>query len=32
MEESPSPKCVVAVGCDNNRESVRDGIRVDGER
>ena len=29
--EDPSPsKCVATAGCDDDRESVHDGIRVDG--
>ena len=31
MEGPPSPKCVATVRCDDDRESVRDGIRVDGK-
>ena len=31
MERPPSPKCAAAVRRDDGHESVRDGIRVDGE-
>ena len=32
MEFPPSSKRAAAVRCDDDRESVRDGIGVDGER
>ena len=32
MEVSPSPERAAAVGCDDDQESTRDGIGVDGER
>ena len=29
MEGSPTPKCAAFVRCDNDRGSVRDGVRMD---
>ena len=31
MEDTPSSKHIAAVRCHNVHESVRDGVRVDGE-
>jgi len=32
MEDPPSPECAATVRCDDDRESVCDGIGVDAER
>ena len=31
MEDPSSPECTAAARCDHGRESIRDGIGVDGE-